>query len=276
MAANPTLTELIQIFLKKQGAYSGKIDGKFGPQTLVATKVQLARNGNKFAGWSTPRLKVAAEQMFYDNEDIEVGSIDGFVGPTTLQARAEWEARAVSNWRNIAEVVAAEKPPVKTASVSLNATQWPTQDRVSAYFGKVGQRQDTCTVPFPLRVAWDKGSKLTKYSCHELVAPAMTRIWQKTLDHYGHEQIKELGIDLFGGCLNVRKMRGGSAWSMHSWGIAIDIDPDRNALRTTWKNAQLSKPAYKKFVQFWYDEGAINLGIERDYDAMHFQFARLK
>jgi hypothetical protein len=80
---------------------------------------------------------------------------------------------------------------------------------------------------------------------------------------------------MFGGCLNVRKMRGGSSWSQHAWGIAVDIDPERNALHTTWKNAQMSKPEYEKFVQFWYDEGAINLGVERDFDPMHFQFSRL-
>jgi hypothetical protein len=70
-------------------------------------------------------------------------------------------------------------------------------------------------------------------------------------------------------------MRGGSSWSMHAWGIAVDIDPERNSLYTTWKNAQMSKPEYEKFVQFWYDEGAINLGKERDFDPMHFQFAKL-
>ena len=70
-------------------------------------------------------------------------------------------------------------------------------------------------------------------------------------------------------------MRGGSSWSMHSWGIAVDIDPDRNQLNMNRKEATLAKPVYDKFWQFVYDEGAISLGIERDYDWMHFQFARL-
>ena len=104
----------------------------------------------------------------------------------------------------------------------------------------------------------------------------MERIWQRTLDYYGMQKIQELGINLFGGCLNVRPIRGGSTWSMHSWGIAVDIDPDRNALHTSWKDSQMSKPEYKKFVEFWYDEGAINLGKEANFDSMHFQFARLR
>ena len=76
--------------------------------------------------------------------------------------------------------------------------------------------------------------------------------------------------------MNVRPIRGGSTWSMHSWGIAVDIDSDRNGLHTSWKDSQMSKPEYKKFVEFWYDEGFINLGKEANFDSMHFQAARLK
>jgi hypothetical protein len=76
----------------------------------------------------------------------------------------------------------------------------------------------------------------------------------------------------FGGCLNVHKMRGGSAWSMHSWGIAFDFDPDRNQL--TWKKdrAAFQPSEYANWFELWEEEGAISLGRSPNYDWMHTQF----
>lgn len=170
-------------------------------------------------------------------------------------------------------VEVAKKPTI--VSVPKRTFSWPKQGNCEDFYGKVGTSQVKCQLPFQMVLAWDKGTKLTSYSCHKLVKEPMERIWNRVYEHYGYSKIVELRLHMFGGCLNVRKMRGGSSWSMHSWGIAVDIDPVRNALHTTWKNAQMSKPEYEKFVQFWYDEGAINLGKERDFDAMHFQFSTL-
>ena len=90
------------------------------------------------------------------------------------------------------------------------------------------------------------------------------------LDAYGIIKLQQLGIDLFGGCFNFRKMRGGNSWSEHSWGIAIDLDPERNGLRTSFKRSQFSKPEYKKMFDIFYKYGFLNLGKEKNYDSMHF------
>lgn len=149
--------------------------------------------------------------------------------------------------------------------------KWPHQSEVEDFFGEVGTNQVKCVLPFTMVLAWDTGTKINSYSCHKLVKEPMERIWKRVLDHYGYEKIRELRLHYFGGCLNVRKMRGGSSWSMHSWGIAVDIDPARNALNMNAEEATLSKPEYKKYWEFVYDEGAIGLGPERDYDWMHWQ-----
>ena len=83
--------------------------------------------------------------------------------------------------------------------------------------------------------------------------------------------LKELGIDLFGGCFNYRKKRNGSAMSMHSWGIAIDLDPARNKLNETKRTARFARPEYKKMIDIFYDNGFISLGREYNYDYMHFE-----
>ena len=104
---------------------------------------------------------------------------------------------------------------------------------------------------------------------------SLGRILKRTLDHYGLERIRELKLDQWGGTLNVRKMRGGTKYSMHSWGIAIDIDPAHNRLHWGRDRAWLARRNRADFIDFFEDEGWISLGRERNFDWMHFQAARL-
>jgi hypothetical protein len=89
----------------------------------------------------------------------------------------------------------------------------------------------TINLPYPMRLSWDIDVKVNKITCHKLVAENFTNVFNDILKEYGYEKIVELGIDLYGGCFNFRKMRGGSDYSRHSWGIAIDLDPARNLLK---------------------------------------------
>ena len=91
----------------------------------------------------------------------------------------------------------------------------------------------TLELPYPMRLAWDLDTKVNKMRVHKLVKNNFKGVFDDLLAHYGYEKLVELGIDLFGGCFAYRKMRGGSSWSMHSWGIAIDLDPVRNQLKET-------------------------------------------
>ena len=129
----------------------------------------------------------------------------------------------------------------------------------------------TIQLPYPMRLAWDKKTSVNKIRCHKLIAEKFKLVFQEILNHYGLTKIQELGIDLFGGCFAFRKMRGGNDYSRHSWAIAIDLDPARNGLKTTWLKAQFSKPEYKPMIDIFYKHGFINLGKEKNYDAMHFE-----
>lgn len=268
------LTE-IQTRLAALPLYGAQIDGVVGPASRRAMEALLALEGiTGWSRWSQRRLTIAARQALCRQKQIDTGPIDGLLGPQTRYAIAVYEARLNGDseaevWRDGAE----EKPPLRDTQAS--AQDWPRQKDCVKFFGPPGKNQTRLSFPYPMRLAWSKRTIVRSTLCHEKVHDAAQRIFARVLDHYGETRIRTLGLDLFGGCLNVRKMRGGSAWSMHSWGIAFDFDPERNQLRWSKDRAQMAKPDYDTWFDLWEEEGAISLGRLRDYDRMHVQFARL-
>jgi hypothetical protein len=129
----------------------------------------------------------------------------------------------------------------------------------------------TLELPYPMRLAWDLDTKVSKMRVHKMVKDNFKGVFDDLLAHYGYEKLVELGIDLFGGCFAYRKMRGGSSWSKHSWGIAIDLDPVRNQLKETSRTARFARPEYKPMIDIFYKHGFIGLGPEKNYDWMHFE-----
>lgn len=127
-------------------------------------------------------------------------------------------------------------------------------------------------LPYPMRIAWDKKTSVKRMSCHKDIAEPLKKVFADILSYYGLDQIQKLGIDLFGGCFNFRQMRGGSNYSVHAWGLAIDLDPERNLLKETAKTARFARLEYKPMIDIFYKHGFISLGREKNYDWMHFQW----
>lgn len=281
----------VQSRLLAAGLYEGQVDGDIGGLTKAAVKAfLLQQNLAGFDGWAIERRLIAAQQLICRIDGIEAGPVDGLMGAQSRYAFGVWDARQanggkpvpdVEAWRNDATapqaVPSRPLPAITSSQVKAPSTKptWPKQSAMDSFYGTKGTGQTMLVLPFPMRIAWDTGSKVSKFSCHSKVKESLERIFVRTLDHYGIEEIKRLNLDLFGGCLNVRKMRGGSAWSIHSWGCAVDIDPDHNQLKWGKDRASLAKPECDPWWRIVYDEGAIGLGRERDFDWMHTQFARL-
>lgn len=150
-----------------------------------------------------------------------------------------------------------------------------TTKQIIAKYGKPNVTGEgylvTINLPYPMRLAWDTDTIVYKMRCHKLVADKFLAVFNEIHREYGYAKIKELGIDLFGGCFNFRKMRGGNDWSTHSWGISLDLDPARNKLKETSKTARFARPEYKKMIDIFYKHGFISLGREKNYDWMHFE-----
>lgn len=151
----------------------------------------------------------------------------------------------------------------------------PTTDQLTAKYGKANPTGKGYLVwidlPYPMRIAWDRNKKIKRFQCHRLIAQRLINVFNGLLAHYGYDRLVELGIDLYGGCFNYREMRGGTSLSTHSWGIAIDLDPDRNLLHESAKTARFARPEYKMMIDIFYQNGFIGLGVEKNFDWMHFQ-----
>jgi hypothetical protein len=104
-----------------------------------------------------------------------------------------------------------------------------TTNEIVKKYGKPNETGEgyltTILLPYPMKLAWDLDTKVSKMRCHKLAAEPFLNVFNDLLAQYGIKEIERLGIDLFGGCFNYRKMRGGTSWSKHAWGIAVDIDP---------------------------------------------------
>lgn len=255
----------IQRALAAANLYTGAIDGSIGKQSLAAMRAfAKLRSAHYSSSWPDPRVRVAVEQAIMADVGAYKPAIDGLAGPATQAALEKWQ-----------DYLTFKRPPLPAAAVAYQRQVWPRQGDVSKFFGKPGENLTSIKPPYPFYLDWALSQKVTKVTCHEKVADASLRVFGRVLEHYGEAEIHKLGLDQFGGCFNLRKMRNGTSWSMHAWGIAWDFDADRNPLRATSATALMATPPYAKFLDLWEEEGFISLGRMRNFDWMHVQAARL-
>jgi peptidoglycan hydrolase-like protein with peptidoglycan-binding domain len=260
----------VQTFLNTKGTPL-VADGDWGPRSRAALNAYIQKHLPALATASDQRKRIAVEQAAMADAGVYQGVVDGLTGPATKIAVERWQDILTFKLpgHGVTERLRTGGPgrPVAPA--------WPLQRDVKKFFGKPGENQVRLTSPYPLFLDWDLDTKIMGFQCHEMIHDPALRVMKRVLDHYGPATISELHLDHFGGCLNVRKMRNGQAWSMHAWGIAIDWDADRNQLRWSADRAYLARPKYQKFLDLWEEEGFVSLGRARNMDWMHVQAARL-
>lgn len=225
------------------------------------------------------------------------GLIDGWHGSKTRSAIRAFQringlkVDGVIGKNTLAMMYPDHMPERDKLSFDTGPGTWPHQRDVISFYGNPGTNHTTITLPYTMKIAWDKRLVINSFIIHEKCHDSAKRCFDRIANAYDADQRRLLGIDLFGGCYNKRKMRGGSRWSMHAFACAIDFDPARNTLYSTRKpswttmrsdgtkihhiHARLSDPDANEFWRIWEDEDWLSLGRARDFDWMHIQAARL-
>lgn len=241
---------------------------------LAVDKVLEAYVDDKlnWRAWGDARRDVAKEQLTYLWTGIDIGEIDGLVGPSTRAARD-----AYAYWRNNGALPAwRDSTEPDDAPLDLPARgNFPNSSDAAliAFYGQPSQMSNLVKVPCPwkLRIAWSLSQTRSFLWSHKKCADPLGEVLESVHAHYGDKAIRALGLDIFSGDYNPRRMRGGSRWSKHAWGIAWDFYDVKNQLPWDHTRALFAKSEYEDWWRIWEAGGFTSLGRAKDYDWMHIQ-----
>lgn len=149
---------------------------------------------------------------------------------------------------------------------------WPKADRASltAFYGQPGDESQLEAFDFPFPTYYE-GKRVLRSRCHKKVKASLLRVLEEIGNRWGGLRGVMEEAEDYGGIYNNRPMRGGTATSMHAWGIAIDLDADDNGNLVPWPvKADMPIEIMEAFAR----EGWLSAGAFWGRDAMHFQATR--
>lgn len=118
-------------------------------------------------------------------------------------------------------------------------------------------------------ILWDVPTELEvgiipkKLYCNKDLIEPLSKAFKSLIDTGAVKHLKT-----FDGCFNIRKKRGLSSMSLHSWGLAIDVNAFENGLNQIPK---LHPDVINCFKNAGFDWG----GEWKRLDGMHFQLSKL-
>jgi hypothetical protein len=145
---------------------------------------------------------------------------------------------------------------------------WPRPDlaAMKSFYGDPGDVARLVNLPvIGLGIKY-AGQPVRAVRCHERVAESLGRVLRR-IAASEHRAI----LDHYAGCYNYRPMRGGSTWSKHAWGAAIDLMPATNGNHTHWPT-KATMPL--EIMEAFALDGWLSAGAFWARDAMHFQATR--
>lgn len=269
----PALIGDVQELLAQANYYEGEPSWIMDDQTRHGIRVVLDNLGRpEVFDWSEERRAIAAMQRILDAQGYEPGPIDGYRGQNTDFAREAWR-----NDREGRPQPVIDRTPIANP---VSRDDLPRQKDCPAYYGdpakgEVEPNVHRFTLPFAMRLDWALDQTVSRIRLHRRAGPSFVAALEDVEEHYGLARVRELGIDRFAGSYVHRKMRGGTSWSMHAYGCAVDIYAQPNGLRTRCPQALFCKPEYQPFLDIMERHGWLCGGRLWGADFMHLQKARL-
>jgi len=100
--------------------------------------------------------------------------------------------------------------------------------------------------------------------CHKSIADDLYKTLSIVSDIYSPLEIEKYGLNIYGGCYVNRRTKNGKWWSVHTWGLAVDMATTLGQYGTTPATPYL-------FTKVWLDMGWNWGGNWRGLrDGMHF------
>ena len=118
-------------------------------------------------------------------------------------------------------------------------------------------------------VVWDVPTELEigmipkKIYCNKDMIKPLSHAFKNLIDTGKVNELKT-----WDGCFNIRKKRGLTSMSLHSWGIAIDVN-------AAWNQLNMEPKLSKEFVKCFTDAGFDWGGTWTRKDGMHFQLSNI-
>lgn len=138
-----------------------------------------------------------------------------------------------------------------------------TSQQCFAKYGDPSANEGKFMVVWDVPAELEHGAIPRKIYCNKDIVPLLTQAFKNVNDRGLANQIKT-----WDGCFNIRKKRGATSMSLHSWGLAIDINAAWNGFG---KRPTMSPELVKCFTDAGLDWG----GVWKKPDGMHFQIAKL-
>lgn len=200
--------------------------------------------------------------------------VDGIFGPKTdafLANLVERKKRSNVKSRQPGKSGRYVVRPEKYDTLGVNPPQRDTPS-MTKFYGQAGPSQLVRMI-FPYAMYYG-GKRVKTTRVHKKARESFEYLFEETLELYGVTGIEKNNLDVYGGAYNFRRMRGGRAYSTHSWGAAIDMDPGNNRLRQPRLTARMATNVYQGWFNIAYEAGFISLGIEENRDWMHLQLTQ--